>query len=53
MTVNNELFTRRPLDFDIPNDGVTKVSRPDDAKRWNVLEYELASFVCEGEYEVE
>ena len=51
MTINNELFTRRPLDFDIPNDGVTKVSRPDDAKRWSVLEYELASFVCEGEYE--
>lgn len=51
MTINNELFTRPPLDFEIPNDGVTKVDRPDDSKRWKVLEYELTSFVCEGEYE--
>lgn len=51
MTINNELFTRRPLDFEIPNDGVTDVDRPGDTKQWKVLEYELASFVCEGEYE--
>lgn len=51
MTINNELFTRRPLDFEIPNDGVTNVDRPDDANQWKVLDYELSSFVCEGEYE--
>ncbi|MEN8583128.1 BREX system P-loop protein BrxC [Burkholderia sp. RS01] len=51
MTINNELFTRRPLDFEIPNDGVTNVDRPDGANQWKVLEYELTSFVCEGEYE--
>lgn len=51
MTINNELFTRRPLDFEIPNDGVTNVDRPDDSNQWKVLEYELTSFVCEGEYE--
>ena len=51
MIINNELFTRRPLDFEIPNDGVTNVDRPDDSKQWKVLEYELTSFVCEGEYE--
>jgi hypothetical protein len=51
VTINNELFTRRPLDFEIPNDGVTNVDRPDDANQWKVLEYELTSFVCEGEYE--
>lgn len=51
MTINNEVFTRPPLTFEIPNDGVTKVDRPDDSKRWTVLEYELTSFVCEGEYE--
>nr|WP_256435434.1 BREX system P-loop protein BrxC [Aeromicrobium sp. CFBP 8757] len=45
------MFTRPPLGFEIPNDGVTKVDRPDDSKRWKVLEYELTSFVCEGEYE--
>ncbi|OZF29149.1 hypothetical protein CH296_18030 [Rhodococcus sp. 14-2496-1d] len=51
MTINNELFTRRPLDFEIPNDGVTNVDRPGDSNQWKVLEYELTSFVCEGEYE--
>ncbi|MGF6833290.1 hypothetical protein QF015_001459 [Paenarthrobacter sp. TE4293] len=51
MTINNELFTRRPLDFEIPNDGVTNVDRPDDSNQWKVLEYELTSFVCQGEYE--
>lgn len=51
MTINNELFTRRPLDFEIPNDGVTNVDRPDDSNQWRVLEYELTSFVSEGEYE--
>lgn len=51
MTNNNELFTRRPLGFEIPNDGVTNVNRPDDSNQWRVLEYELTSFVSEGEYE--
>jgi len=51
MNINNELFTRRPLNFEIPNDGVTNVDRPDDSNQWKVLEYELSSFVCEGEYE--
>jgi hypothetical protein len=51
VTINNELFTRRPLTFEIPNDGVTNVDRPDDTNQWKVLEYELTSFVCEGEYE--
>ena len=40
MTINNELFTRRPLDFEIPNDGVTNVDRPDDSNQWKVLEYD-------------
>ncbi|MCX8564023.1 BREX system P-loop protein BrxC [Mycolicibacterium mucogenicum] len=51
MTINNELFTRSPLDFELPNDGVTNVDRPDDSNQWKVLDYELSSFVCEGEYE--
>ncbi|MGY1728080.1 BREX system P-loop protein BrxC [Geodermatophilus sp. SYSU D01062] len=51
MTTNNGLFTRRPLDFEIPNDGVTNVDRPDDSNQWRILEYELTSFVSEGEYE--
>lgn len=51
MTINNDLFIRPPLSFEIPNDGVTNVDRPEDSNQWNVLKYELESFVCEGEYE--
>ncbi|MBW3578771.1 MAG: BREX system P-loop protein BrxC [Actinobacteria bacterium] len=34
----------------IPNDGVSKVVRPETQQQWEVLEWELRSFVCEGEY---
>lgn len=51
MTINNNLFIRPPLSFQIPNDGVTNVDHPEDSKQWEVLKYELESFVCEGEYE--
>lgn len=51
MTTNNNLFVRPPLSFEIPNDGVTNVDRPEDSNQWDVLKYELESFVCEGEYE--
>lgn len=51
MTTNNDLFIRPPLSFEIPNDGVTNVDRPEDSNQWDVLKYELESFVCEGEYE--
>lgn len=50
MTLNRELFVKDPLTFVIPNDGVSKIGRPDDDKQWDVLRYELTSFVCEGEY---
>ncbi|ASR55535.1 BREX system P-loop protein BrxC [Cellulomonas sp. PSBB021] len=52
MTLNHELFTKDPLDYTIPNDGVSKVGRPDDEKQWDVLRYELESFVCDGEYAI-
>lgn len=52
MTINNDLFVRHPLSFEIPNDGVTNVDRPEDSNQWDVLKYELDSFVCEGEYEL-
>jgi len=51
VTTNNDLFVRPPLSFEIPNDGVTNVDRPEDSNQWDVLKYELESFVCEGEYE--
>lgn len=53
MTLNNDVFVRKPLTNHIPNDGVTEVGMPTsgDTKQWDVLRYELESFVCEGEYE--
>jgi hypothetical protein len=51
VTLNRELFIEDPTHKDIPNLGVAKVGHPDDARSWQVLEYELKSFVCEGEYE--
>ncbi|HZI96916.1 MAG TPA: hypothetical protein VFD41_05255, partial [Actinomycetales bacterium] len=51
MTLNRELFTEDPLTRSIPNDGVSKLGRPESQGQWDVLRYELTSFVCEGEYE--
>lgn len=51
MTLNRELFVEDPAHKDIPNLGVAKVGQPDDERSWQVLQYELQSFVCEGEYE--
>ena len=45
-----EVLSRDPLTTTIPNDGVTKVIQPQSAQEWDVLRYELESFVCEGEY---
>ncbi|MCV7176149.1 BREX system P-loop protein BrxC [Mycolicibacterium sphagni] len=51
MTVNKEFFVEDPTAKNIPNLGVTKVGEPEDAAGWDVLRYELKSFVCEGSYE--
>lgn len=51
MTPNKELFVEDPTAKNIPNLGVTKVGEPEDAAGWDVLRYELKSFVCEGSYE--
>ena len=45
-----DVLSRDPLTTVIPNDGVTKVIQPRSENEWNVLKYELESFVCEGEY---
>src|SRR4051812_47163494 len=50
MTKNRELFYRDPTATKIPNDGVAKVARPETPEQWEVLEWELKNFVCEGEY---
>lgn len=52
MTITNrEVFALDPTEGDIPNLGVAKVKNPEDAGDWATLEWELRSFVCEGEYE--
>ena len=48
---NRYVFYRDPLTTPIPNDGVTKVVEPQSENDWEVLRYELESFVCQGEYE--
>jgi len=48
---NKEVFEHDPTKGDIPNLGVAKVKNPEDSGDWETLEWELRSFVCEGEYE--
>jgi len=48
---NREVFFKDPNEGDIPNLGVAKVRNPEDDKDWATLDWELRSFVCEGEYE--
>ncbi len=48
---NRDLFYRDPTEAKIPNDGVAKVMQPENDQQWDVLRWELQSFVCSGEYE--
>lgn len=50
MIKNREVFYTDPTSFEIPNDGWAKVGEPATSKQWEVLRYELSSFVCDGEY---
>lgn len=47
---NRDVFAIDPTERDIPNLGVAKVKNPEDDGDWATLEWELRSFVCEGEY---
>jgi len=47
---NREVFYHDPTQTKIPNDGVTQVVRPETEQQWDVLRWELRSFVCEGQY---
>lgn len=51
MLTNRDVFAIDPTERDIPNLGVAKVKNPEDDGDWATLEWELGSFVCEGEYE--
>jgi hypothetical protein len=47
---NRELFHRDPIETKIPNDGVARIVRPETEQEWDVLRWELRSFVCDGQY---
>jgi len=47
---NREVFANDPLTTTIPNLGVAKVVEPQNEQEWEVLRYELSSFVSQGEY---
>ena len=48
---NSEVFLNDPTTKSIPNLGVAKVINPETPAEWDVLRYELESFVCDGEYD--
>ncbi|HUX87344.1 MAG TPA: BREX system P-loop protein BrxC [Chloroflexota bacterium] len=48
---NREIFVRDPVTKGIPNDGDAKVIEPRTPQEWEVLRFELESFVCDGEYQ--
>lgn len=50
MLMNRDVFATDPTMRSIPNEGVTKVMDPRTEQEWEVLRYELSSFVCDGEY---
>lgn len=51
MMINRDVFVRDPITSRIPNDGVASVVEGLSPKEVATLRYELAHFVCEGQYE--
>ncbi|WP_027460516.1 BREX system P-loop protein BrxC [Deinococcus murrayi] len=48
--LNADVFARNPLQFNLPNSGVTRLDTPASDAEWATLRWELQSFVCEGQY---
>ncbi len=48
---NRDVLVVDPVANSIPNRGVARLWRPDCNQDWDTLEWELQSFVCEGEFE--
>jgi len=51
MMRNRDVFANNMVERPIPNDGVAKIVEPRTAVEWDVLRYELETFVCAGEYQ--
>ena len=51
MLKNRDIFLKDPTTYVLPNNGVAQVINPATNEEWKVLRYELAQFVCEGEYQ--
>lgn len=49
--INREVFAKDPLKTSLPNGGVATLGEPSTDQEWEVLRYELSTFVCKGEYE--
>lgn len=47
---NKDLFNLNPTEINIKNDGVAKIKTLLESEDLSVAEYELKTFVCEGEY---
>lgn len=50
MNINKELFTLNPQDVNLKNEGVAKIRTINEEDDYSLVEYELKTFVCEGEY---
>lgn len=47
---NKELFTLNPEEVNLKNEGVAKIRTINEKEDLTIAEYELKTFVCEGEY---
>jgi hypothetical protein len=47
---NKELFTLNPEQVNLKNEGVAKIRAINEKEDLSIVEYELRTFVCEGEY---
>ncbi len=47
---NKELFTLNPEDVNLKNEGVAKIRNINETEDLSIVEYELKTFICEGEY---
>ena len=47
---NKELFTLNPEEVNLKNEGVAKIRTINENEDLSIVEYELKTFVCEGEY---